>query len=44
MTDLREPQPYEILKASLDEAIDSFQQRERRFGQTGDQVAKKSKV
>ena len=31
-------------KASLDEAIDSFQQRERRFGQTGDQVAKKSKV
>lgn len=29
-------------KASLDEAIASFRQRERRFGQTGDQVARKS--
>ena len=31
-------------KASLDEAITSFQQRERRFGQTGDQVAQKTKA
>jgi len=29
-------------KASLDEAITSYQDRERRFGQTGDQVAQKS--
>ena len=29
-------------KASLDEAITSYQERERRFGQTGDQVAQKS--
>jgi len=29
-------------KESLDEAIASFQQRERRFGQTGDQVAQQS--
>lgn len=28
--------------ASLDDAIASYQQRERRFGQTGDQVAKKT--
>ena len=27
---------------ALDEAIASFQKRERRFGQTGDQVAKKT--
>ena len=29
-------------KASLDEAITSYHERERRFGQTGDQVAQKS--
>ena len=29
-------------KGALDEAIGSFQNRERRFGQTGDQVAKKT--